>query len=450
MAREDVRIRVLIMGAAGRDFHNFNVVYRDDPNIEVVAFTATQIPRIAGRRYPAELAGPRYPDGIPILDEAELATLCREMAVDQVVFAYSDVKHVYVMHRASVALAAEADFVLLGPKKSMLTSSLPVIAVCAVRTGCGKSQTARWISEWLRTVGLRAAVIRHPMPYGELARQRVQRFATLEKLDAADCTVEEREEYEPHISFGNVVFAGADYGDILRQAEAEADLILWDGGNNDFPFFRPDLSITMVDPFRVGHELSYHPGETVLRMADIVLVAKTNTAAAEDIRQVEANARAANPAARILRAFSEIELERAGDVEGKRVLVIEDGPTITHGGMAWGAGYLAAQAAGASELIDPRCAARGSIAETYRKYTHIGPVLPALGYHPDQLVELRDTINAIDADFIVSATPCDLARLIEVNQPILRARYEYAEAEEPGLGTLIEDFLRHKLLLSTC
>lgn len=442
MSGDNARTRVVIMGAAGRDFHNFNMVYRDDPHSKVVAFTATQIPQIAGRRYPAPLAGPLYPDGIPIVEETELVTLCKTEAVNQVVFAYSDVRHDDVMHRASIALATGADFVLLGPERTMLTSARPVIAICAVRTGCGKSQTARWISRLLAEAGLKAAVIRHPMPYGDLIRQRVQRFAKVEDLDSADCTIEEREEYEPHITFGNVVFAGVDYAQILKQAEAEADIILWDGGNNDFPFLRPDLMITMVDPFRVGHETTYHPGETALRMAHIILVAKANTAAEDDIRQVTANAQAANPGATILRAFSQIDLETAELVAGKRVLVIEDGPTVTHGGMPWGAGYLAAQAAGAAELVDPRAFASGSIADTFDKYPHIGPVLPALGYHPAQLEQLRDTINSAQVDIIISGTPCDLARLVDVRTPILRARYEYAEADGPGLLALIERFLQ--------
>ncbi len=448
MAREDQRTRVVIMGAAGRDFHNFNAVYRDDPQSEVVAFTAAQIPKIAGRRYPPELAGPLYPAGIPIFNETELATLCRDKAVDQVVFAYSDIDYTHVMHRASIALAAGADFVLLGPNRTMLKPEVPVIAICAVRTGCGKSQTARWISRRLKPFGLKAAVIRHPMPYGNLTRQKVQRFATLQDLDAADCTIEEREEYEPHIEFGNLVFAGADYGEILKQAEAEADIILWDGGNNDFPFFRPDLTITMVDPFRAGHETAYHPGEAVLRMADIVLVAKANTADEAQIRQVEANARAVNPGAKILRTHSEIELEDVAAVRGKRVLVIEDGPTITHGGMAWGAGYIAAKRAGAGEIVDPRGTACDSIAAIFDQYPHIGPVLPALGYYPQQLSALRETINAAQADLVISGTPCDLSRLIEIDVPILRARYEYAEAEEPGLRALVEGFLREKSLMT--
>ena len=447
MTSESQRRRVVILGAAGRDFHNFNMAYRDDPHSEVVAFTAAQIPEIAGRRYPPTLAGPLYPEGIPILDEADLDTLCRERAVDQVVFAYSDIEHTHVMHRASVALASGADFVLLGPDRTMLKAKVPVIAICAVRTGCGKSQTARWISRRLRPFGLKAAVIRHPMPYGNLIRQRVQRFATLEDLDAADCTVEEREEYEPHIKFGNVVFAGTDYGEILRQVEKEGDVILWDGGNNDFPFFRPDLTITMVDPFRVGHEMAYHPGETVLRMADIVLVAKANTADEAKIREVEASARAANPRAAVLRAHSEIKLENPGAARGKRVLVIEDGPTITHGGMAWGAGYVAAKRAEVAEIVDPRPAAIGSISAVFDQYPHIGPVLPALGYHPAQLEALRETINAAKAELVISGTPCDLTGLIEFNKPVLRARYDYAEAEEPGLGELVETFLRERSLI---
>lgn len=442
MVKDNHRTRTVIMGAAGRDFHNFNVVYRDDPRSEVVAFTASQIPQIAGRTYPASLAGPLYPNGVPIRDEADLAELLEAKSVEQVIFAYSDVKHSHVMRCASVALAAGVDFILLGPNRTMLNATCPVIAVCAVRTGCGKSQVARWISKWFRSLGLRVAVIRHPMPYGNLALQGVQRFATLDDLDAANCTIEEREEYEPHIGFGNVVFAGADYAEILKCAEAEADLILWDGGNNDFPFFNPDLMITMVDPFRIGHETSYYPGETVLRMADIILVAKANTADDEAVIQIEANVRTVNPHAKILRAYSEIELPNASDVQGKRVLVIEDGPTITHGGMPWGAGYLAAKEAGADELVDPRGSARGSIAQSFENYPHIGPVLPALGYHPEQLLELASTINATDADLVISATPCELARLISINKPVLQARYEYAEADQPGLQILIEAFLR--------
>lgn len=446
MPHEKRRTRVVIMGAAGRDFHNFNLVYRDDPESEVVAFTAAQIPEIAGRRYPPALAGSLYPDGIPIIEEAELAVLCQDRQVDQVVFAYSDIEHVEVMHKASINLAAGADFILLGPERTMLKAKIPVIAICAVRTGCGKSQTARWISRRLRPFGLRAAIIRHPMPYGNLTRQRVQRFETLEDLDAADCTIEEREEYEPHIEFGNVVFAGADYGEILKQAEVEADIIIWDGGNNDFSFFRPDLTIVMVDPFRAGHETMYHPGEAVLRMADIVLVAKANTADEALILKVEANARAVNPRAKVLRTHSLIELENAEAVRGKRVLVIEDGPTITHGGMPWGAGFIAAKRAGATEIVDPRPAAIGYFSEIFDQYPHIGPVLPALGYHPAQLDALCETINATQADVVVSGTPCDLGRLINVNKPVLRARYEYAEAAEPGLGALVEDFLREKSL----
>jgi len=446
MPYEKRRTRVVIMGAAGRDFHNFNLVYRNDPESEVVAFTAAQIPEIADRRYPPALAGSLYPDGISIIEEAELAVLCQDIQVDQVVFAYSDIKHVEVMHKASINLAAGADFVLLGPERTMLKAKVPVIAICAVRTGCGKSQTARWISRRLRPFGLRAAVIRHPMPYGNLTRQKVQRFESLEDLDAADCTIEEREEYEPHIKFGNVVFAGVDYGEILKQAEVEADIIIWDGGNNDFSFFRPDLTIVMVDPFRAGHETMYHPGEAVLRMADIVLVAKANTADEALILEVAANARAVNPRAKVLRTHSQIELENAEAVRGKRVLVIEDGPTITHGGMPWGAGFIAAKRAGAAEIVDPRLASIGYFSEIFVQYPHIGPVLPALGYHPAQLDALCETINATQADVVVSGTPCDLGRLINVNKPVLRARYEYAEAAEPGLGALVEDFLREKSL----
>jgi predicted GTPase len=434
--------RIVIMGAAGRDFHNFNVVYRDDPASQVVAFTATQIPDISGRRYPPSLAGPRYPDGIPIIEEAKLAELCRKEGIDQVVFAYSDVSHAHVMHKASIALAAGADFVLLGPERTMLRAEIPVIAVCAVRTGCGKSQTTRWIAARLKQQGLTVAVIRHPMPYGDLQRQAVQRFATRADLDAADCTVEEREEYEPHLALGHLVYAGVDYAKIVARAEKEADVILWDGGNNDFAFIRPDLHIVLVDPLRPGNEASHYPGEAVLRMADIILLAKVNSASDVDIQTVTENARQLNPTAPIVRGASPVTLADPQAVRGKRVLVIEDGPTITHGGMPYGAGYVAATQAQAAEIIDPRSTAVDEITALYRQYPHIGAVLPAVGYHPSQLADLRETINAADADVVVSATPCDLAALIEINKPVVRARYEFAEVGEPGLGALIDGFLR--------
>jgi predicted GTPase len=440
-------IRTLIMGAAGRDFHNFNVVFRDDPTHEVVAFTAAQIPDIAGRRYPPALAGRHYPDGIPIVDEARLAELCREERVQQVVFAYSDVSHGQVMHCASIALAAGADFILLGPRRTMLEARVPVIAVSAVRTGCGKSQTSRWLSRLLRRAGLSAAVIRHPMPYGDLERQAVQRFAHRGDLQRAGCSVEEREEYEPHLALGNPVYAGVDYGRILARAEAEAQLILWDGGNNDFPFIRPHLHIVLVDPLRPGHEASHHPGEAVLRMADIVVIAKVNSAADADIQQVTENVRRINPAAAIVRAASPVQLEEPERVRGKRVLVVEDGPSITHGGMPYGAGYVAATRARAGRIVDPHRFAVGEIARMYVRYPHIGPVLPALGYHPGQLEDLRATIAAAAADVVVTATPCELSALIEIDKPVVCARYEYAEAGEPGLGALVEAFQREKGLL---
>jgi len=433
--------RVLIMGAAGRDFHNFNMVYRDDPTSSVVAFTATQIPQIAGRRYPPSLAGPHYPEGIPIVLESELESICRKERIDQVVFAYSDVSHARVMHTASIALSAGSDFLLLGPERTMLPASVPVIAVCAARTGCGKSQTARWLSRILKEQGLRVAVIRHPMPYGDLERQAVQRFASSADLDAADCTIEEREEYEPHLALGNIVYAGVDYGEIVARAEAEADVILWDGGNNDFSFIKPDLHIVLVDPLRAGHETTHHPGEAVLRMADIILVAKVNSASDADIQQVTETAHSINPRAIITRGASPVQLDQPELVRGKRVLVVEDGPTITHGGMPYGAGYVAVTQAQAAEIIDPRSIAVNEIAALYAQYPHIGPVLPAVGYHATQLAALRETINMADVDVIVSATPCNLDALIEINKPVVRARYEFSEAGEPALGGLVERFL---------
>jgi predicted GTPase len=441
MAPAETTRRVVIMGAAGRDFHNFNVVFRDDPHFRVLAFTAAQIRGIAGRRYPASLAGGAYPDGIAIIPEEELSAFCRDNDVDEVVFAYSDIAHEEVMHRASIALAAGADFAMLGPKTTMLEAAVPVIATCAVRTGCGKSQVTRWLARLLRMRGLEVAVVRHPMPYGDLARQAVQRFASRADLDAADCTVEEREEYEPHIALGTVVYAGVDYASILAEAEAQADIILWDGGNNDFPFFAPDLLIVLVDPLRPGHETSHHPGEAVLRMADVVLVAKTDAADPAEVARAAETARRLNPGAAIVRGASPVTLDDATLVAGKRVLVVEDGPTLTHGGMAYGAGHVAAVAAGAAEIVDPHPYATGGIAEMFARYPHIGAVLPAVGYGPEQLEDLRATINAAGTDVVVSATPCDLGALIAVDMPVVRARYEYAEAEEPGLGGLVAAFL---------
>jgi predicted GTPase len=439
---EPARTRILILGAAGRDFHDFNVVYRDDPAVEVVAFTATQIPGIAGRRYPASLAGPRYGDGIPIVAEAELERLVREERIDRATFAYSDVAHEHVMHVASRALAAGADVELLGPRRTMLASRRPVIAVSAVRTGCGKSQIARWLSRRLRGRGLRVAALRHPMPYGDLAAARVQRFATLADLEAARCTAEEREEYEPHIAAGNVVFAGVDYAAILAQAESEADLIVWDGGNNDVPFLAPDLHLVVVDALRPDQIATHHPGETAIRMADVAVVNKVDAPGA-DAARAEAGVRRVNGRAAIVRAASPVRLDDPAAVRGRRVLVVEDGPTITHGGMAHGAGFVAATAAGAT-IVDPRASAHPAILEVYRAYPHIGPVLPAVGYGPAQLEALRATIDGAACDVVVAATPLDLAALIRPATPVVRARYEFAEAGEPTLANLVDAFLERR------
>ena len=442
-----LRPKIVIMGAAGRDFHNFNLVYRDDPHHEVIAFTAAQISGIAGRCYPASLAGLLYPDGIPIVDESKLEELCSTYGIGQVVFAYSDVPHAQVMHLASRSLAARASFVLLGPEQTMIKARVPVIAVSAVRTGCGKSQTTRWLSKQLRQKGLRVAVIRHPMPYGDLEQQAVQRFVTRADLSTAQCTIEEREEYEPHLDAGNIVYAGVDYAQIVNLAEQEADIILWDGGNNDFPFIRPDLHIVLVDPLRAGHETTHHPGEVVLRMADIVVVAKVDAAATADIQRVEATARQINPTAAIARATSPIHLENLDAIGNPSnlaeldVLVIEDGPTTTHGGMAYGAGYVAATQAHAAHIVNPRPYAAHDIATVYETYPHIGAVLPAMGYSPAQLDALRQTINATPVDVVVSATPIDLAALIQVNKPVVRARYEFAEVGTPLLTQQVEAFL---------
>ncbi len=440
--------RVVIMGAAGRDFHNFNVAFRDDPTTEVVAFTAAQIPGIAGRCYPTELAGPRYPEGIRILPEEQLAGLIADERIDQVVFAYSDVPHLHVMHQASVALAAGADFALLGPNQTMLASRLPVIAVCAVRTGVGKSQTTRYLSRLLKHYGLSVAIARHPMPYGDLRHQAVQRFETLQDLDRAQCTIEEREEYEPHIALGNVVYAGVDYGRILERIEREADVILWDGGNNDFAFYRPDLHLVLVDPMRAGHETTYHPGETVLRMADAVIVAKTNLAPARDIATVTASVRRLAPRAAIVRGASKVTLDDPGKIKGKRVLVVEDGPTITHGGLAYGAGFVAAQEAGAARIVDPRPSAHGRLAEVFATYPHIAHVVPAMGYSAHELSDLQATIDAAEADVVVAGTPCDLGRLIKTETPIVRARYEFADVDAPLLSDLVFEFLKRRNLVA--
>ena len=438
----DSRTRVVIMGAAGRDFHNFNVVYRDNPAYEVVAFTAAQIDDIAGRRYPPALAGTLYPHGIAIIKEHSLEAYRGRHRFDQVVFAYSDVTHAHVMHLASRALALGADFALLGPARTMLKASVPVIAVSAVRTGCGKSQTARWLSARLRRHDLRVAVIRHPMPYGDLARQTVQRFATRADIDAAECTIEEREEYEPHLAAGNVVYAGVDYARVLALAQSAADVILWDGGNNDFPFIKPDLHIVLVDALRPGQEDTHHPGEAVLRMADVVVVAKSDAAAAADVRSVLRNVRRINARAALVRAASPVRLDDETAVKGRRVLVIEDGPTTTHGGMPYGAGHVAATRALAAQIVNPRPHAAPRIAAVYAAHPHLGAVLPAMGYSAPQLADLAQTINATPADVVVSATPIDLAALICVNKPVIRARYEFADMEDPGLAGIVEDYLQ--------
>ena len=435
------RIRVVILGAAGRDFHNFNQVYRDNPDYEVMAFTATQIVGIADRRYPPELAGEIYPAGIPIIEENQLEAFCRENDIDQVVFAYSDVSHEQVMHLASRTLAIGADFVLLGPNQTMLKATVPVIAVSAVRTGCGKSQVSRWLSQRLRKQGLRVCAIRHPMPYGNLLKQSVQRFANLEDLDAADCTVEEREEYEPHILAGHVVYAGVDYGLIVEKAAFESDVILWDGGNNDFPFVQPDLHIALVDPLRPGDECRYHPGETAVRMADIVLIPKSEVATPEQVEEVRQNIAQLNPNAKVILGRSPLRLDPPINLQGKKVVVVEDGPTTTHGGMGYGAGYQAVKDIQGIEVIDPRPFAVPEIKAVYDKYPHLTQIVPAMGYFPAQLQALADTLNASDADVVVSATPSDLSRLITLNKPLVRVFYDYGEAEQPGLGDLVDAFL---------
>jgi predicted GTPase len=431
---------VIIMGAAGRDFHNFNVFFRHNPEYRVVAFTATQIPDIEDRLYPASLAGPLYPEGIKIYPEEQLPELIKKFKVQEVFFAYSDVSHEYVMHRASIALAAGASFSLLGPEDTMLKAKVPVISVCAVRTGSGKSQTSRKIASLLKEKGRKVVVIRHPMPYGDLEKQRVQRFATLEDMDYHNCTIEEREEYEPHLRRGIVVYAGVDYGAILAEAEKEAEIILWDGGNNDFPFYWPDLEIVVVDPHRAGHELTYHPGETNFRRAHVLIINKMDTAPEEKVNLLLKNIQAINPGATVIRANSKITVADGSLIAGKRVLVIEDGPTLTHGEMTFGAGVVAARNHGASAIIDPRPFAVGSIKETFEKYKHLNQVLPAMGYGPEQIAELQETINRADCDLVVSATPIDLNRVIKTNKKILHVIYELEEIGSPNLKEILERF----------
>ena len=421
------------MGAGGRDFHDFNVVFRDNPEAEVIAFTATQIPGIEGRTYPPSLAGSRYPRGIPILAEEELPRLIAEGRVDEVVFAYSDVSYTEVMRRAAISAAAGADFTLLGPRSTMLESKKPVIAVCAVRTGAGKSQTSREIGRILLEAGLQVALLRHPMPYHDLDRIAVQRFASLADIDQSDPTVEEREEYERPVEMGIVVYAGVDYGEILARAEGEAEVIIWDGGNNDLPFIRPDLLLVVADPLRAGDELNYHPGEVNLRMADVVIVNKVDSATGDQVHRVLDDIALANPDAAVIEAASPVSLAEGPSLAGKTVLVVEDGPSITHGGMSFGAGTVAARQAGVGTQIDPRPFAVGSIAETYRRFPHIGPVLPAMGYSHEQVRELEQTINAADCDAVIGGTPIDLARVIGSDHPIRRASYEFEQRSGPSL-----------------
>jgi len=422
--------RIVIMGAAGRDFHNFNLVYRERADCEVVAFTATQIPDIAGRAYPAELAGPLYPDGIPILAEVDLPTIVAERCVDEIVFAYSDVSHEYVMHRASLTNALGADFTLLGAEQTMLDSRKPVVAVCAVRTGSGKSQTTRSVAELLTARGKRVVVVRHPMPYGDLRVQVCQRFAEYDDMVRHRCTIEEMEEYEPHIAMGSVVYAGVDYGKILEEAEKEADVILWDGGNNDASFYTPDVLIVVADPHRVGHELTYYPGEQNLRMADVVLINKEDTARREDIARLVENVRSVNPGAMIVHGESPVAFENGIDLRGKRVLVVEDGPTLTHGGMKRAA--VAAKAAGATP-VEARPHAVGRIKALFEQYPHVGAVLPAAGYSAEQIADLEKTVNAVDCDVVVIGTPIDLRRVITINKPAVRVRYDLRVSGKPDL-----------------
>jgi predicted GTPase len=433
---------ILILGAAGRDFHNFNVVFRDNPEFHVVAFTATQIPDIAGRCYPTELAGKLYPQGIPILEEKDLESAIKSLHVDTVVFSYSDVSHQTLMHLASRCVAAGVDFWLLGTAHTQVKSTLPVVSVCAVRTGCGKSPVSRLVASELRRQGWKPVVIRHPMPYGDLAEQAVERFATLDDLDRYSCTIEEREEYEPHLDHGTVVFAGVDYEKILRTAEKEADIILWDGGNNDTCFYAPDLEIVVVDPLRPGHEVSYFPGEVNLRLANVVVINKVNTAKSEDIATVEHNTILNNPLAKIVHMRCEVAVTAPDLVRGKRVLVVEDGPTLTHGEMPYGAGVVAAKRFGASELVDPRPYAVGSIRQTFNKYTHLSNLLPAMGYNDVQRRELEETIERTPCDLVLIATPINLAKILKINKPTTRVSYEVAETSQPHLTEILDAFLQ--------
>ncbi len=432
------KTRVIIMGAAGRDFHNFNVYYRNNPEYEVVAFTATQIPGIEKRAYPTELAGSDYPNGIPIYPEKDLPELIKKYSINEVVFAYSDVPHEYVMHQASTVLANGADFRLMGPFATMLEAKMPVISICAVRTGSGKSQTSRRVTEILRKKSFRVVVVRHPMPYGDLTKQVCQRFASHEDLDKHECTIEEREEYEPHINNGIIVYAGVDYEIILREAEKEADIIVWDGGNNDLPFYKPDLHIVVADPHRPGHEVAYHPGETNVRMADVIVINKVDTADPTNIATVKKNVKRLNPKAIVIEAASPITVDKPELIKGKKVLVVEDGPTITHGNMPYGAGTIAAKRLGATEIVNPRPYAVGSIVKTFEKYTHLGAVLPAVGYGTEQMKELEETINKTPCDVVLIGTPIDLRQVLQLNKPAARANYELKELSKPSLEDILE------------
>ncbi len=436
--------KILILGAAGRDFHNFNVVFRGDPEYNVVAFTANQIPGIANRRYPTELAGPLYPAGIPIFEENDLERLVKEHEIDAAVFSYSDISYPNLMHLASRVVASGADFWLLSSSRTQLKSSVPVISICAVRTGCGKSPVGRLVASELRRNGQRVVVVRHPMPYGDLAAQAVQRFAVMEDLDTHQCTIEEREEYEPHLREGTIVYAGVDYGRILRQAEKEADVVLWDGGNNDTPFYESDLQIVVADPHRPGHELAYYPGEVNLRRADVVGINKVDTAAPQDVETVRKNIRASNPKARVVETACRVTISEPALVKGRRVLVVEDGPTLTHGEMPYGAGIVAARQCGAAELVDPRPYAVGSIRSTYEHYSHLTSLLPAMGYSAIQRHELEETINRVPCDLVLVATPIDLGHLVKLNKPSLRVTYEVEDVTHPGLTEVLSEFSRHK------
>ena len=429
---------IVIMGAAGRDFHNFNVFFRNNEDYQVKAFTATQIPDIAGRKYPAQLSGPNYPEGIPIFPEEDLPDLIRRYNIDQVILAYSDLPHQYVMERASFVLSEGPDFRLMGPKNTMLKAKVPLVSVCAVRTGSGKSQTTRKVTQILREMGKKVVVIRHPMPYGDLAKQIWQRYETYHDLDLYQCTIEEREEYEPHIDLGNIVYAGVDYGEILQRAEKEADVIVWDGGNNDIPFYQPDLQIVVTDPHRVGHETTYYPGAVNLRMADIVVINKIDTANSENIAQLRTNIHSLAPEAILIEAASPIQVDQAETIRGKKVIVVEDGPTLTHGEMKFGAGVVAAQKYGAKEIIDPRPFAVGSIKETYQKYPLIGTLLPAMGYGQEQIKELEATINNSDAELVIIGTPIDLSRVMRIDKKYVRVRYELQEIGKPDLKEVLQ------------